>query len=317
MKTTLVCGGAGFIGSHLCERLLDEGHRVIAVDNFITGRKRNLAPILEHDRFTLLEVDVTERFSCDDPIDYLFHLASPASPPDFKRIPIETMKAGSYATHVLLELAREKGARFLFSSTSEVYGDPPNEHHPQRETYWGNVNPIGERAVYDEAKRYAEALTAAYYREFALETRIARIFNTYGPRMSPDDGRVVTNFVGQALRGEPLTLYGDGSQTRSFCYVTDTVDGLYRLMMSAETTPVNIGNPIELTVRELAETIVQLTGSKSDIATKPLLFQDDPKQRRPDIAKAEEVLGWRPVVTIEEGLPNTIAHLREELGIPA
>ncbi len=315
MKISVVCGGSGFVGSHLCERLLDEGHRVTAVDNFVTGRSKNVAHLREHAAFELVDQDVTEWFTFEDPIDYLYHLASPASPPDFKRIPFETMKAGSYATHNLLELAREKGARFLLASTSEVYGDPPAEHHPQQETYWGNVNPIGDRSVYDEAKRYAEALTMAYRREYNLETRIARIFNTYGPRMSPGDGRVVTNFVSQALRGDPVTLYGDGNQTRSFCFVTDTVDGLYRLMMSDETTPVNVGNPIEQTVRQLAERIVAITGSRSAIETRPLLFADDPKQRQPDIAKARQVLGWEPKVSIEDGLARTVEFLRGELSI--
>ena len=242
------------------------------------------------------------------------HLASPASPVDFKRIPFETMRAGSYGTHVMLELAWRCGAVFFLASTSEVYGDPPAEHHPQVESYWGNVNPNGPRSVYDEAKRYAEAVTMAYHRQYGLETRIVRIFNTYGPRMRPDDGRVVTNLVCQALRGEPLTLYGTGSQTRSFCYVSDLAAGLYRLLLSQEDSPVNIGNPIEFTVRELAELILEMTGSKSPVVTVPLPFEDDPRQRRPNISKAKQQLGWEPHVPLKEGLAQTIAYLRAEIG---
>ena len=316
MSRSLVCGGAGFVGSHLCESLLEAGHEVVAVDNLITGREKNIAHLFERSDFEYLFADVCEALELDGPADYIFHLASPASPPDFKRIPFETMKAGSFATHHLLELAREKGARFLLASTSEVYGDPPPEHHPQVETYWGNVNSIGERSVYDEAKRYAEALTMAYHREYGHPTRIARIFNTYGPRMSPDDGRVVTNFVTQALRGEDLTLYGSGDQTRSFCFVTDTTRGLHRLMMCDEVTPVNIGNPIERTVRELAETIIRIVGCDSEIVKKPLLFEDDPRQRKPDISKAKRILDWEPTVELEDGLRETIAYLREEIGAP-
>jgi dTDP-glucose 4,6-dehydratase len=243
------------------------------------------------------------------------HMASPASPPDFKRIPFETMRAGSFATHVMLDIAHQKKARFFIASTSEIYGDPPAEHHPQVESYFGNVNPIGPRSVYDEAKRYAETATMAYQREYGLETRIVRIFNTYGPRMRPDDGRVVTNLICQALRGEEMTLYGEGTQTRSFCYVSDLIDGIYRLVLSDEKEPVNIGNPIERTVRELADLVKALTGSKSPVVTVPLPFKDDPRQRRPDISKAKRVLGWEPKVSIEDGLKLTIEHLRKEIAV--
>lgn len=313
MARVLVAGGAGFVGSHLCDRLLGEGHNVIAVDNFVTGRRVNVAHIESHPGFRLVEHDVSEPLDVDEDLDHVMHLASPASPDDFLRIPIAIMKAGSYATHNLLELARAKKARFLLASTSEIYGDPPPEHHPQKESYYGHVNPIGPRSVYDEAKRYAEALTMAYRREFGLATRIVRIFNTYGPRMRPDDGRVVTNLVTQALRGVPLTLYGDGTQTRSFCYVTDLVDGIYRLLLSEEAEPVNIGNPIERTVRDLAEIVVSLTGSSSSIALVPQPFNDDPRQRRPDIGKAQRLLGWGPQVSIEDGLRHTIDDLKRAL----
>lgn len=317
MATVLVAGGAGFVGSHLCDRLLEENHEVIAVDNFITGRRENVAHLESRSRFHLIEHDVSEPLTLKASVDHVLHLASPASPDDFVRIPIPILKAGSYATHNLLELARAQGARFLLASTSEIYGDPPPEHHPQRESYFGNVNPIGPRSVYDEAKRYAESATMAYHREFGLATRIVRIFNTYGPRMRPDDGRVVTNFVTQALAGKPLTLYGDGAQTRSFCYVTDLVDGIYRLLMSEEVEPVNIGNPIEFTVRELAELIVRLTGSSSAVVCVPKPFEDDPRQRKPDIGKARRVLQWEPQVALEEGLKRTIEDLRGALGLRA
>lgn len=310
MARILIAGGAGFVGSHACDRLVAEGHEVVVADNCVTGRLANVAHLLDKPGFTFLDRDVSEPFDVDGPLDAVMHLASPASPDDFRRIPIPILRAGSYATHNLLDLARAKGARFLLASTSEVYGDPPAEQHPQREEYFGNVNPIGPRSVYDEAKRYAEAATMCWRREFGLETRIVRIFNTYGPRMRPDDGRVVTNFAAQALRGEPLTLYGTGSQTRSFCYVTDLVDGILRLLWSEEALPVNIGNPIERTVRELAELVLKLTGSSSPLVTVPQPFQDDPKQRRPDISKAKRVLGWEPRVPIEEGLRNTIDYLR-------
>lgn len=317
MATILVAGGAGFVGSHLCDRLLDEDHDVIAVDNFITGRRENVAHLESNPRFRLIEHDVSEPLPLDAAVDYILHLASPASPDDFVRVPIPILKAGSYATHNLLELARSKGARFLLASTSEIYGDPPPEHHPQQESYFGNVNPIGPRSVYDEAKRYAESVTMAYHREFGLATRIVRIFNTYGPRMRPDDGRVVTNFITQALEGKPLTLYGDGGQTRSFCFVTDLVDGIYRLLLSEEVEPVNIGNPIEYTVRDLAELVVKLTGSASALVCVPKPFQDDPRQRRPDIGKARRVLKWEPRISIEEGLQRTIEDLQVALGMRA
>ncbi|MDX9974838.1 MAG: SDR family oxidoreductase [FCB group bacterium] len=313
MARILIAGGAGFVGSHACDRLIGEGHEVIVADNCVTGRRMNVAHLMENPRFSFLDQDVSEPFGVDGPLDAVMHLASPASPDDFRRIPIPILRAGSYATHNLLDLAREKDARFLLASTSEIYGDPPAEQHPQRESYFGNVNSIGPRSCYDEAKRYAEAATMAWHREYGLKTRIVRIFNTYGPRMRASDGRVVTNFVSQALRGEPITLYGDGTQTRSFCYVSDLVDGILRLLWSEEAEPVNIGNPIERTVRELAEIVRALIGSESPIITVPIPYQDDPKQRRPDISKAKRVLEWEPVVSIEEGLGRTIDYLRREL----
>jgi nucleoside-diphosphate-sugar epimerase len=315
MGRVILSGGAGFLPSHLCDRLLAEGHEVVAVDNFITGRRDNVAHLLDNPGFTLVEQDVSEPFTLDGGADYVMHMASPASPPDFKTIPFETMKAGSYGSHNMLELARQKGARFFLASTSEVYGDPPPEHHPQVEEYWGNVNPNGARSVYDEAKRYAEAVTMAYHREYDLEVRVVRIFNTYGPRMRPDDGRVVTNFITQALNNEPLTLYGDGSQTRSFTFVTDTADGIYRLLMSDESTPVNIGNPTEFTMRELAEQVIDLTGAQSAIVCLEQPFSDDPKQRKPNIAKAQRVLGWEPTIPLREGLQKTIEHVRSEIAV--
>ena len=313
MGRTVVTGAAGFLASYVCDRLLDEGHEVIGLDNFITGRSENVRLLSEHPKFQFIEQDVSLPFQIEGEVDYVLHLASPASPPDFRKIPFETLRAGSFATHVTLELAHEKAARFLLASTSEIYGDPPAEHHPQKEEYWGNVNPNGARSVYDEAKRYAEAVTMAYQREYGLETRIVRIFNTYGPRMRADDGRVVTNFISQALQGEPLTLYGDGTQTRSFCYATDTAEGIVRLLLSDEGEPVNIGNPDEFTVRELGETILELTGSDSEFITVPLPYADDPKQRRPDISKARRVLGWEPTIKLREGLRPTIDYLRGEV----
>ncbi len=308
-----MAGAGGFLPSHLCDQLLGEGHELVGLDNFVSGRAQNIQHLSDHPKFTFIEQDVSLPFEIDGEVDYVLHLASPASPPDFRRIPFETLRAGSYASHVLLELAHTKGARYLLASTSEIYGDPPAEHHPQREDYWGNVNPNGERSVYDEAKRYAEAVTMAYHREYGLETRIVRIFNTYGPRMRADDGRVVTNLIGQALLGEPLTLYGEGTQTRSFCYVTDTADGLFRLLFSDEVQPVNIGNPDEFTVRELAEIVLELTGSKSEIIKVPLPYSDDPKQRKPDISKAKRILDWSPTVNLRDGLLPTIEHLRGEV----
>ena len=314
MGRVVVSGGSGFLGSHLCDLLLAEGFEVVAVDNFISGRRENVAHLMGNPHFMLLDHDASEPFDVSGPIDHVLHLASPASPVDFKRIPFEVLRAGSFATHVMLELARKKGARFLLASTSEIYGDPPPEHHPQREDYWGNVNPVGERSVYDEAKRYAETVTMAYRREYGLDTRIVRIFNTYGPRMRFDDGRVVTNFITQALRGVPITLHGDGTQTRSLCYVSDLIDGIYRLLLSQETEPVNLGNPVEHTMRRLAEIIRKMAGSDSPIVSVPHPIEDDPRQRRPDIGKAERALGWEPKVSLEEGLSRTIDHMRRELG---
>lgn len=315
MSRVLISGGAGFVPSHLTDLLLAEGYTVVAADNFITGRRENVAHLSDNPNFSLIEQDVSEPFDVEGDFDFVLHMASPASPPDFKRIPFETMRAGSYGTHNMLEIARRKHARFFLASTSEVYGDPPPEHHPQTEDYFGNVCTTGLRSVYDEAKRYAEAATMAYHREYGLDVRIVRIFNTYGPRMRPDDGRVVTNLTCQALRGEALTLHGGGTQTRSFCYVSDLVNGLYRLITSDETMPVNIGNPIEYTVRELAELILKLTGSPSELISVPQPFSDDPKQRRPDISKAKRVLGWEPRVPLEEGLSKTIDYIRQEIGV--
>jgi dTDP-glucose 4,6-dehydratase len=298
----ILAGAAGFIGSHLSERLIAEGHHVVGIDNFITGTEDNLAGLAREPRFELVRADVSEPFTMRG-IDGVLHLASPASPVDYLIHPIATLKAGSYATHNLLEIARSNNARFMLASTSEVYGDPTV--NPQPEHYWGNVNSVGPRSVYDEAKRYAEAVTMAYHRHHGVEVRIARIFNTYGPRMRPNDGRVVTNFIVQALTGEPLTVYGDGSQTRSFCYVDDEVEGLYRLFASGENDPTNVGNPTEFTVRELANLVLEMTGSKSKIDERPLP-QDDPKVRRPDITRARRLLGWEPRIALRDGLRRTI-----------
>jgi len=304
----LVTGGAGFIGSHLCERLLAEGNDVICIDNFLTGSPDNIAPLLENPRFLFIQQDVTNFMYVRGPLDAILHFASPASPIDYLELPIPTLKVGSLGTHKALGLAKEKGARFLLASTSETYGDPLV--HPQTEDYWGNVNPIGPRGVYDEAKRFAEAITMAYHRAHGLQTRIVRIFNTYGPRMRRRDGRVVPNFIAQALAGEDLTVYGDGSQTRSFCYVSDLVEGILRLLRSDYTLPVNIGNPREMTVLEFAKLIIQLTGSRSGITYKELPV-DDPKVRQPDITRARKLLGgWEPVVPVEEGLRRTIEFFR-------
>jgi dTDP-glucose 4,6-dehydratase len=302
----LLSGAAGFLGSHFAERLIAEGHDVIGVDNLISGDERNLAGLRAERRFDFRRADASERLEIGR-VDGVLHLASPASPVDYLLHPLETLKAGSFATHTLLDTARESRARFLLASTSEVYGDPAV--HPQPESYWGNVNSIGPRSVYDEAKRYAEAVTMAYHRSFGVEVRIARIFNTYGPRMRPNDGRVVTNFIVQALTGAPLTLYGDGSQTRSFCYVDDEIEGLFRLFMSQQTGPMNIGNPDEFTMRELAEIVVSMTGSKSPIEVRPLP-NDDPKVRRPDITLARKTLGWAPTVALKDGLRRTIDYFR-------
>lgn len=317
MSRILMSGGAGFLGSHLTDLLLDTGHEVTVLDNLCTGQRENLAHLDGRKGFTFIEQDACDPPPLDGPLDYVMHMASPASPCDFLQKPFECLRAGSFATHNLLELAEQHSARFLLASTSEIYGDPVPEHHPQKEGYWGNVNPIGRRSVYDEAKRYAEIVTMTYQRERNLETRIVRIFNTYGPRMRPDDGRVVTNLVCQALRGEPLTLYGGGQQTRSFCYVSDLADGIVRLLFSDEPKPVNIGNPYERTIRELAETILSVTGSSSELITKPLPFEEDPRRRCPDITKARTVLGWEPKVNLEDGLIETIKHLRAKLGSQA
>ena len=304
----MVTGGAGFIGSHLCERLLAEDNDVICIDNFLTGSPDNVAPLLENPRFLFIQQDVTNFMYVKGPLDAILHFASPASPIDYLELPIPTLKVGSLGTHKALGLAKEKGARFLLASTSETYGDPLV--HPQTEDYWGNVNPIGPRGVYDEAKRFAEAITMAYHRAHGLETRIVRIFNTYGPRMRRKDGRVVPNFIAQALKGEDLTVYGDGSQTRSFCYVTDLVEGILRLLRSDYALPVNIGNPREMTVLEFAKLITDLTKSTSGIAYKELPV-DDPKVRQPDITRARKLLGgWEPVVPVEEGLQRTIEFFR-------
>lgn len=303
----LITGAAGFLGSHLCERFLAEGHEVVGMDNFVTGRPENIAHLIGRDGFRFIRHDVSEYVYVDGPLDGVLHFASPASPVDYLELPIQTLKVGSLGTHKTLGLALAKRARYLLASTSEVYGDP--KVHPQTEDYWGHVNPVGPRGVYDEAKRFSEAMTMAYHRAHGVDTRIVRIFNTYGPRMRPNDGRVVSNFIVQALRGEPLTVYGDGSQTRSFCYVEDEVEGIYRLFMSDHVGPVNIGNPTEFTIRELAETVIRLTGSKSEIEERPLPT-DDPKVRRPDISLARRVLGWEPRIPLEEGLRRTIPYFQ-------
>ena len=302
---TLITGGAGFIGSHLCDRFLAEGHEVICMDNFLTGRPDNVAHLIGHERFRLIQHDVTNYIYVEGPLDYVLHFASPASPIDYLKYPIQTLKVGALGTHKALGLAKAKGARFLIASTSEVYGDPLI--HPQPETYWGNVNPVGLRGVYDEAKRFAEAMTMAYHRYHGVETRIVRIFNTYGPRMRLDDGRALPTFMGQALRGEPITVFGDGSQTRSFCYVDDLVEGIFRLLMSDTSDPVNIGNPDEITILDFAQEVIRLTGSVSAIAFKPLP-EDDPKVRQPDITLARERLGWAPKVDRTDGLKRTLAY---------
>jgi len=302
LSTSVVTGGAGFLGSHLCEYLLEKGDRVICVDNLDTGSLENIEHIRDT-AFVFRNHDMIEYLEIEEPVTCVYHLASPASPIDYLRLPLHTLKVGSYGTHNALGLAKHKRARFLLASTSEVYGDP--KIHPQPETYWGNVNPIGPRGVYDEAKRYAEALTMAYHRQQGVDTCIVRIFNTYGPRMRPNDGRAIPTFVRRALEGKPLTLFGDGSQTRSFCYVDDLIRGLHMLMSSHEHLPVNIGNPRELSLLELAETILMVTGSGSNIVYEALPV-DDPKVRRPDIARAREVLGWEPTIELEEGLVRTL-----------
>ena len=307
----LVTGAAGFLGSHLCDRLLAEGHRVVGMDNFLTGNPVNIAHLRKHPSFQFVLHDVANFIETQGPLDGVLHFASPASPVDYLDYPIQTLKVGSLGTHKALGLSRAKGARFLLASTSEVYGDPLV--HPQPESYWGNVNPVGPRGVYDEAKRFAEALTMAYHRYHKLDTRIVRIFNTYGPRMRPKDGRVVSNFIVQAIKGDPLTVYGDGSQTRSFCYVDDLIDGIVRLFERGGSDPTNIGNPHEFTVRQLAELVLRLTGSRSAIVEQPLPT-DDPKVRQPDIRHARATLEWEPRVPLEDGLRRTIEYFRGIVG---
>jgi dTDP-glucose 4,6-dehydratase len=303
----LITGAAGFLGSHLSDRFLADGHTVVGLDNFITGHRENIAHLADHERFVLKEHSISTYTSVEGPLDGVLHFASPASPVDYLEFPIQTLKVGSLGTHNALGIALAKKARFFLASTSEVYGDPLV--HPQPESYWGNVNPIGPRGVYDEAKRFAEAMTMAYHRYHGVDTRIVRIFNTYGPRMRPRDGRVVSNFIVQALNGEPITIYGDGSQTRSFCYVDDEIDGIYRLFHRGDAQPTNIGNPTEHTVRQLAELVVELTGSGSPIVHMPLPV-DDPKVRQPDIGRATTLLAWEPRIGVREGLQRTIAFFR-------
>ena len=305
----LVTGGAGFLGSHLCDALLGEGYSVVVADNFITGRRSNVDHLRNDNRFELLETDISVPFDCGK-VDYVFHFASPASPIDYSVHGVETLKVGSLGTFHALDIARKYGAKYLVSSTSECYGDPLE--HPQKETYWGHVNPIGPRSVYDEAKRFTEAVTMAYHRYYKVDTRIARIFNTYGPRMQLNDGRVVPNFMKQALLGQDLTVYGDGGQTRSFCFVTDGIDGFIRLSKSSEHLPVNIGNPTEFTILECAKEVIAVTGSKSRICNEPLP-PDDPKQRKPDITKAKTLLGWEPKIGLREGLELSLDYFREML----
>jgi dTDP-glucose 4,6-dehydratase len=303
----LITGAAGFLGSHLCDRFLADGHRVVGLDNFITGHQDNIAHLTGDDRFEFVRHNISTETYIAGELDGVLHFASPASPIDYLELPIQTLKVGSLGTLHALGVAKAKGARFFLASTSEVYGDPLI--HPQVESYWGNVNPVGPRGVYDEAKRFAEAITMAYHRFHSLDTRIVRIFNTYGPRMRPGDGRVVSNFIVQALTGAPLTIYGDGGQTRSFCYVDDEVEGIYRLFMRGDSNPTNIGNPVEFTVRELADIVIELTGSSSAIVQEPLPT-DDPKVRKPDISRAHAMLGWEPAVPLREGVARTIEYFR-------
>lgn len=309
-KRILITGAAGFLGSHLCDRFLKEGYEVIAMDNLLTGNIKNIEHLFPLKEFQFYHHDVSKFVHVPGHIDYILHFASPASPIDYLKMPIQTLKVSSLGTHNLLGLAKSKGARILVASTSEVYGDPLV--HPQQEEYWGNVNPIGPRGVYDEAKRFMESITMAYHTYHKLETRIIRIFNTYGPRMRLDDGRALPTFMSQALRGEDVTVYGDGSQTRSFCYVSDLVDGIYRLLLSDYSNPVNIGNPSEITLLQFAEEVIKLTGSKSKIVYEPLP-QDDPKQRQPDITKAKEILGWSPKVDRHEGLKLTLEYFKQHI----
>ncbi len=309
MPRAVVTGGAGFLGSHLCDRLISDGYDVVVLDNLITGSTDNIVHLMGNPHFRFIKYDVTEYLFVDGKVDVIFHLASPASPIDFPTRPIQILKVNALGTHKALGLARSKSARFFLASTSEVYGDPLM--HPQVEEYWGNVNPVGVRGVYDESKRFAESITMAYHRTHGVDTKIVRIFNTYGPRMRLDDGRVVPNFIGQALRNEPITVYGNGSQTRSFCYCSDLIDGFIRLANSNEAGPINIGNPTERTIMEFAQEIKRLTGSSSEIVMVPLPTADDPKQRRPDITKARTLLNWEPKVSLEDGLLKTIAYFQE------
>jgi dTDP-glucose 4,6-dehydratase len=310
IKTAVVTGGAGFLGSHLTDRLLAEGYRVVGVDNFITGNPANLEHLRDNKNYSFQKQDVSKHFEVEGPVDFIFHFASPASPIDYLELPIQTLKVGSLGTHNALGLAKAKGAGLLLASTSECYGDPLV--HPQTEEYWGNVNPIGPRGVYDEAKRFAEAMTMAYHRYHKIDTKIVRIFNTYGPRMRLKDGRVVPAFIGEALKGEPITIFGDGKQTRSFCYVSDLIDGIFKLSQGDFHEPVNIGNPTELTIKEFAERIVRLVGSKSTLTYLPLPT-DDPKQRRPDITRARQRLGWEPKIDLETGLKQTIEFFKTRI----
>ncbi|GMU85046.1 MAG: epimerase [Ignavibacteriales bacterium] len=311
-KVFLVTGGAGFLGSHLCDLIISKGHSVICMDNLLTGDIQNVEHLFGNESFKFIKHDVTEFIHVRGQVDYILHFASPASPIDYLKLPIQTLKVGSLGTHKVLGLAKEKKARFLLASTSEVYGDP--DIHPQPETYWGNVNPVGPRGVYDEAKRFAEAMTMAYHRFHGVETRIVRIFNTYGPRMRLNDGRALPAFVSQALSGEDITVFGDGSQTRSFCYVSDLIEGIYSLLLSEETEPVNIGNPAEITIKQFAEEVISITGTSSKIKYKELPI-DDPKVRQPDISKARSILGWEPKVERSYGLKITIDYFKNKLGI--
>jgi dTDP-glucose 4,6-dehydratase len=314
MATCLVTGGSGFLGSHLCDHLVAKGYRVICVDNLETGNLNNIAHVKDGDSFRFVQADITEHYTVDEPIDFVYHMASPASPIDYARLPLHTLKVGAYGTHNTLGLAKAKRARFLLASTSEVYGDP--EVHPQKETYWGNVNPIGPRGVYDEAKRYAEAMTMAYLRQQGVDTAIVRIFNTFGPRMRPHDGRAIPTFLRQALSEKPVTVFGDGAQTRSFCYVDDLVRGLIMLMESGVHEPVNIGNPNEMSLLEMAKLVIELTESRSEIVFEALPV-DDPKVRQPDISRAKDLLGWEPEIELREGLEKTIEHAMSQLARPA
>jgi len=310
MPRALVTGGGGFLGSYLCDRLVREGYEVLCMDNLLTGRSDNIAQLMDHERFTFVQHDITKPIEIEGPVDYILHFASPASPKDYDKHPIHTLKVGALGTYHALGLAKAKGSVLLLASSSEVYGDP--EVNPQPESYWGHVNPVGPRSVYDEAKRYAEAITMAYYHVHQVAVRIARIFNTYGPRMRLEDGRALPNFISQALRGEPITVYGDGSQTRSFCYVSDLVEGLLRLLFSREHEPVNLGNPDEVTILQLAKEVIEITDSQSEIIFRPLP-QDDPKVRRPDISKARRLLGWEPRVSRLDGLKQTVPYFQAAL----